>query len=397
MAVGCAQRAWMKYNANKVAKEGNALRNPDNKRADVLFIPQPHPGAIGLALDCIAMRERSISPQTLHLIVCYAALYTIRMRRMGWVVQKGGRPQASIGFRSNINLATRRSYMTKNADIGKGQMVILWTMLALYATGRVMQMYPERFSILPIVLLQVAPPAIFAWVHGSILYRWRGMAAFTVFCLGAGAACESLSLRTGFPFGHYFFTGFMGPKVLQLPILLVLAYLGIGYCSWVLSLLILGYRSKPLTRASTIALPLLASFIMVLWDLSMDAVWSTLDRAWIWRDGGRFFGVPVSNFLGWYFTAFLFYQAFALYCRAHPVPQLPSSRSYWRAAIVCYGICASGNLLVFKAGLFPHAVTDASGRQWLTMDILVACVVVSVFTMIPVTLLSWHRLKAQEA
>lgn len=287
--------------------------------------------------------------------------------------------------------------MTTSAVIGKGQMVILWTMLFLYATGRVMQMYPERFSILSIVLMQVAPPAIFALVHGSILYRFRGMAAFTVFCLGAGAACESLSLRTGFPFGHYFFTSFMGPKVLQLPILLVLAYLGIGYCSWVLSLLILGYRGKPLTRASTVALPLLASFIMVIWDLSMEPIWATLDRAWIWRDGGAFFGVPVSNFLGWFFTAFLFYQAFAHYCRAYPVGPVPSSRGYWRAAILCYGVCASGNLLVFRAGLFPASVTDASGRQWLTMDILIACVVVSVFTMIPVTLLSWHRLKTQAA
>jgi uncharacterized membrane protein len=287
--------------------------------------------------------------------------------------------------------------MTTNAGFGKWQAVILWAMLLLYSLGRVMQMFPETFSVLPIVLLQVVPPAIFALVHGSILYRVRGMAAFTLFCLGAGAACESLSLRTGFPFGHYFFTGFMGPKVLHLPILLVLAYLGIGYCSWVLSLLILGYRNKPLTGGSTIALPLLASFIMVLWDLSMEAIWSTVDRAWIWRDGGRFFGVPVSNFLGWYLTAFLFYQAFALYCKAYPVRPMPSSRSYWRAAILCYGICAFGNLLVFRAGLFPHSVTDASGRQWLTMDILVACVVVSVFTMIPVTLLSWRRLKAQDA
>ncbi len=286
--------------------------------------------------------------------------------------------------------------MTTNSAVGKGQMVILWTMLFFYATGRVMQMYPDRFSILQIVLMQVAPPAIFAWVHGSILYRLKGMAAFTVFCPGTGAVCESLSLRTGFPFGHYFFTGFMGPQVFHLPILLVLAYLGIGYCSWVLSLLILGYSNKALTRGSTIAVPLLASLIMVLWDLSMEPTWATLDRAWIWRDGGWFLGVPVSNFLGWYFTAFLFYQAFALYCRAYPAGAIPLSRSYWRAAILCYGVCASGNLLVFRTGLFPPSVTDASGRQWLTMDILAACVVVSVFAMIPVALLSWRRLKAQE-
>jgi hypothetical protein len=115
-------------------------------------------------------------------------------------------------------------------------------------------------------------------VHGSILYGTRGMAAFTTFCLGIGAACESLSLRTSFPFGHYSFTSLMGPKLLQVPILLVLAYLGIGYCSWVLSLFILGYRNKPLAGARLISLPLLASFIMLAWDLSMEAIWTVLRR-----------------------------------------------------------------------------------------------------------------------
>lgn len=287
--------------------------------------------------------------------------------------------------------------MTANAGIAKWQTAILWMTLILYAQGRVLQLYPEKFPILLIVLLQVVPPAVFALVHGSIVYRARGMVAFTIFCLGAATLCESLSLRTGFPFGHYFFTSFMGPRVLQLPILLVLAYLGIGYCSWVLSLLILGYRNKPFTSTRVIALPLLASFIMVLWDFSMEAVWSTVDHAWVWRDGGSFFGVPLSNFCGWYFTAFLFYLAFALYCRGNPAQFMPSSRSYWRAAILCYGICASGNLLVFRTGLFPRWVIDASGRQWFTMDILVACALISVFAMLPLTLLSWHRLRVEEA
>jgi uncharacterized membrane protein len=154
--------------------------------------------------------------------------------------------------------------MAAIAGFAKSQTAILWVTLFFYALGRVFQLYPDKFPILLLVCLQVVPPAAFALVHGSILYRIKGMVAFTLFCLGAGALCESLSLRTGFPFGHYRFTGFMGPMVLQLPILLVLAYLGIGYCSWVVSLLILGYRNKPLTPACVIVLPLLASLIMVL-------------------------------------------------------------------------------------------------------------------------------------
>lgn len=221
------------------------------------------------------------------------------------------------------------------------------------------------------------------------------MLAFTGFCVGAGAICESLSLCTGFPFGHYYFTSLMGPKVFHVPIMLILAYLGMGYCSWVVGLLILGYRNKLLTAARVVALPLLASLIMLAWDLSMEAIWSTIDRAWIWLDGGMFFGVPVSNFLGWYFTAYLFYQAFALYCRFTPIQPAPDSRSYWRAAILCYGVCAFGNLLIFRSGLFPTAVIDATGRHWLTMNILITCTLISVLAMGPVAVLAWHRLKVQ--
>jgi putative membrane protein len=287
--------------------------------------------------------------------------------------------------------------MTTNSGIAKWQTVVLWAALLFYALSRICQQYPDKISVQLIVAMQVVPLAIFALVHGSILYGARGMAAFTAFCLSVGALCESLSLRTGFPFGHYYFTNLMGPKVIQVPILLVLAYLGIGYCSWVLSLLILGHRNKPITRTRVIALPVLASFIMLAWDLSMESIWSTLDRAWIWRDGGSFYGVPITNFLGWLFAAFLFYQSFALYCRANPLPQPPFFPSFWRLPILCYAVCACGNLFIFRRGLFPPTVTDASGRTWLTADILVACSLVSILAMGPIALLAWHRLKLHVA
>ena len=287
--------------------------------------------------------------------------------------------------------------MTTSDRIARWQNHLLWSTLIVYALGRICQQYPDRIPVQLIVLMQVAPPAVFALIHGSILYGLRGMTAFAGFCLGVGAMCESLSLRTGFPFGHYTFTAVMGPQVLQLPILLVLAYLGIGYCSWVLAILILGFRSRPLAGVSIVIVPLLASAIMVAWDASMEAIWSTIDHAWIWLDGGRFYGVPISNFFGWYFTAFLFYQAFALYSGSNPLSTTATSRSFWWSAIVCYAVCALGNLLIFREGLFPHAAVDASGRLWMTADILLASVLVSLFAMTPMALLAWHRLRVQEA
>lgn len=283
--------------------------------------------------------------------------------------------------------------MATNAVTTRLQGGFLWTMLLLYVLARISQLYADKLPSLAIVMLHVVPPALFALLHGSMLYRLKGISVFTVFCLGFGALFESLSLRTGFPFGHYYFTDVMGPKVMNVPILLVLAYLGIGYLSWVLGLVILGYLDKPLVGVRVIALPLLASFIMVAWDLSMEPDWATLDRAWIWQNGGPYFGTPFSNFFGWYLTAYLFYQSFALYCRAKPVPPPPSSRNYWRIAILFYGICAAGNLLIVRLPMAPPVVTDASGKQWVTMSILRTCILISVFVMGPIALLAWLRLK----
>jgi len=216
---------------------------------------------------------------------------------------------------------------------------------------------------------------------------------FAVLCLGFGTLAESLSLRTAFPFGRYHFTDVMGPKVFQLPVLLALAYLGIGYVAWVVALLILGYDGKPIRGTRVFALPVLAALVMTAWDLSMDPAWAALDHAWIWEEGGGFFGVPVSNFFGWFVTAYLYYQAFALYCRTKPAHVPRARQSFWLPAILVYAVCALGNLLILKQPMAPPIVTDAAGRHWATADILGSCVLVSLLVMSPLPLLAWFRVR----
>ena len=274
--------------------------------------------------------------------------------------------------------------------ITKWRESFLWGMLLLYLLGRICLLYADQLPMLLIVVLHVVPPALFSLAHGSVLYRTKGVFIFAALCLGVGTLAESVSLRTGFPFGHYYFTDVMGPKVFQLPVLLALAYLGVGYVSWVLALLILGCVNKPIRGARLLALPLLASLIMVAWDLSMDPNWSTLGRAWIWQDGGRYFGVPLSNFIGWFLTAYLYYQGFALYCRGNAVSAAESPR-FWMPAILTYAVCAMGNLLLLRVPRAPTFVTDAVGVQWLTADILRTCVLVSLLVMMPFALLAWFR------
>jgi len=269
-------------------------------------------------------------------------------------------------------------------------------MLLVYAIARICQLYAGQLPTLLITGLHVVPRALFALAHGSVLYRAKGMSLFVVCCLGFGAVAESVSLRTGFPFGHYYFTDVMGPKIFQLPVLLALAYLGIGYVAWILALLILGFVDKPLQGRRVLVLPLLASLIMVVWDLSMDPAWSLLDGAWVWRDGGAYFGVPASNFFGWFFTAYFYYQAFALYCMDNPI-SVTRSRRFWVPVILLYAVCALGNLLILKQPMVPAVVTDATGKRWRTADILECCFLVSLLVMVPFALLAWWKAREPAA
>lgn len=267
---------------------------------------------------------------------------------------------------------------------------MLSTLLLLYLVGRVLQLFAGGIPNLLIVAFHVIPPALFAGIHGARIYRSRGILVFTGLCLGVATLFESISLRTGFPFGHYRFTDLMGPKISGLPILLALAYVGMGYLSWVVSLALLGSEKKPLSGRRIVLVPLMASFVLTAWDLSMEAVWADIDHAWVWRDGGSYYGVPISNFLGWLLTAYVFYQLFAFYLRNRET--IPTRTSYWLPAILFYALSALGNLLVSVPSSLGDVFVDATGKRWMISSILWTSRLVSIFLMLPLSLIAWFRI-----
>ena len=270
---------------------------------------------------------------------------------------------------------------------------LLVALLLTYAVARVLQIFPTRIPTLLIVVLHVLPPAAFAVLHGRRLFGTRGILAFTFFCLASAIFFESLGLRTGFPYGHYTFTGVMGPKILQLPILLALAYLGVGYCSWIVASLI--FRAAQRSRTAQFAIPFLASIVMTAWDFAMDPVWVNTDHAWVWFHGGPWFGVPLTNYTGWLLTNWIGYQAFAFWLHRRPT-STPAAPANWNGlAILLYAITAAGNLLLAVPSavppFIPATITDAAGRHWSTFSVIHASVLVSLLIMLPFALVAWTR------
>jgi uncharacterized membrane protein len=110
---------------------------------------------------------------------------------------------------------------------------------------------------------------LFGLLHGAWTYGWRGILFFLIVCLGVSNAFENLSIMTGFPFGWYHYSDVMGPKLFLVPLLIGPAYFGVGYLSWTVAHAILGDEDASLSGLLSFATPVIASFIMVSWDLTI--------------------------------------------------------------------------------------------------------------------------------
>jgi uncharacterized membrane protein len=267
--------------------------------------------------------------------------------------------------------------------VSRSFLTMLWAIVALYAALillRPLGLIPGSLNAPLGALL----PLGFALLHGSKQYRWRDMLAFTAICLVVSNAFENLSILTGFPFGHYHYGPDLGPKLFLVPVLIGIAYLGVGYLSWTLARLILG--GKRPRRERTVAVPLIASFIMVSWDLTLDPVASTIGGSWIWRDGGAYFGVPISNFLGWYLTVYVFFQLFALYLGRSPArPQrntIQALQSLWWPVWAMAAATAFRPVLtlLFRPPGSP-TVIDPAGVAWNVAAIYGVCALGAIFGM----------------
>jgi putative membrane protein len=129
---------------------------------------------------------------------------------------------------------------------------------------------------------------------------------------------------------------------------------------------------------------------MVDWDLSLDPIASTINHAWIWTGGGGYFGVPISNFLGWSFTVYIFFQLFALYQRRRGSEELGRAlpTTHYLQSIIVYFWTGFGFVLGYLLRPANTAISDAVGHVWQTGDIYETMAIVSIYAMIFVSILA---------
>ncbi|MGA7071824.1 carotenoid biosynthesis protein [Bradyrhizobium sp.] len=234
-----------------------------------------------------------------------------------------------------------------------------------------------------------------ALVHAVLFYGWKDALALFSICVAVTFAMENMGSLTGFPFGHYHFeVGADLPHVGVIPVIVGPLWFGMGYFSWILAGTLLGASARPSGKFELLAWPIIAAFVMTQWDVVMDPPLSTISKAWIWHDGGAHFGVPLSNYVGWLLTSWLFYQAFALYLNGRrnvPAPPAAGGKTLRLIAIVLYASSGLTHLTPWWIGQSGE-VTDAAGHLWRVGDLRAATVVTMLFTMLFTAVLAALRL-----
>jgi putative membrane protein len=282
------------------------------------------------------------------------------------------------GFVAELTTSTRNQRLMN---------IVLWSIAVAYVGGSLFNaIFPNVMIFISLVLLLFP----FVLIHGAKRDGWKGMAVFVVITLIVSGILENLSILTGFPFGHYYYTDALGPKVALVPLFIAPSYVSFGYLSWVLATVIVNEVHRKSTLFITIAVPLVASFMMVAWDLSLDPRAATIGNNWIWTQGGGYFGVPISNFLGWSLTVYVFYQLFALYLRQRGSENLSRTlpTTHYLQAILVYLWTGVAFVLSFLFRGANVQVTDAVGHVWQTADIYEATALSAIYTMIFISILA---------
>lgn len=271
--------------------------------------------------------------------------------------------------------------------------ILVWILAGIYAGAQLLQSGHETIS--PTVFNAIVTFSSFgaALIHGSVRYGWRGITAFAVITIAISNLLENLSVQTGFPFGVYSYSSTLGPRVFDVPIVIGFAYFSVGYFAWVLANIITSSNEQTDGLMDRLFTIVVASFAMVGWDVAMDPIHSTLHGYWIWPTGGSYFGVPLSNFVGWYFTVFVIYSMFSWLISRRRVTVNPvDARTYWYQAPVIFLLCT---IPFFRnlAQAHDKVVLDGNGTPWNYQAVVDSALLICTFTMIFVALVTLAQLR----
>jgi uncharacterized membrane protein len=168
-------------------------------------------------------------------------------------------------------------------------------------------------------------------------------------------ASELIGTGTGWPFGNYEYTAFLGAKVLgRVPFTIPLSWFYVGLACYLLGGVIAARFGK---RGAWWALGL-GVWLLTAWDLVLDPAMADPGlrvQFWTWHETGPYFGMPLQNLAGWSLTG-LAYMGLSRLLWGSDVDPAVAAETAWFPFVVYAANLAFAIALSLSAGLWPPVV-----------------------------------------
>ncbi|MEM1334089.1 MAG: carotenoid biosynthesis protein [Actinomycetota bacterium] len=147
------------------------------------------------------------------------------------------------------------------------------------------------------LLSSVVVGGMFVTSTANAARRWgprRAGVAAAATAVATGVV-ERIGTRTGLPFGRYGYSAALQPQIAHVPVIVPLAWFGMGLPAREAASAALGTARTAPARIA------LGSVAMTAWDLFLDPQ-MVGEGYWAWVRRGVYRGIPVSNYVGWFLT-----------------------------------------------------------------------------------------------
>lgn len=232
---------------------------------------------------------------------------------------------------------------------------VVWALVA--AAVLVQIAYPlmpqagrTEVTVASVVVFFVASVADAARVHGP-----AGAAVLVGVAGGGGLLAEAVGVATGWPFGHYAYTGTLGPELLGVPVVVPMAWVMMAWPALVVA------RTLVSRGPAVVAVGALA---LTAWDVFLDPQMVSAGH-WTWFDTEPGLplipGIPLTNYLGWLLVSAVLMAILNAALRREQAPSAPAAALY---------------LWVYFSSVLGHAVFFGLPGSALTGGVIMGVVAV---------------------
>ena len=208
-----------------------------------------------------------------------------------------------------------------------------------------------NFSIEHAGSIHIVLGALTMFLFGMATIGLAKTAVFFVVSCSFSLTSELLGTGTGWPFGNYAYTDYLGWKVLDhVPFSIPLSWFYVGFACYLVGRELVHRLGLSHQSLWTLAAGV---WLLTVWDLVLDPAMaheSLPIKFWEWSETGPYFGMPIKNFIGWSVTGLLYMSA---------------SRLLWREELRPRSFSVGVPLLIYVANTVFAMALSASVDLWI--------------------------------